>query len=85
MGKSTEFDYNATFDGKSSPMHGNASADSISVTGMTNREMKAPCRLHKKLTVQSVATVSADRKHLTIRRKMLTMEGEPTDVLEFDR
>jgi hypothetical protein len=84
-GKTMDFSYDATLDGKWSPMHGNPNADSISVTSASEREIKASSRLKGKDTVQSTATVSADGKHLTLTRHMVAMKGTPTDVLEFDR
>jgi hypothetical protein len=66
-------------------MVGNPNADSISLTAVGDREVKTNSRLHGKLTVQSTGTVSADGKHLTLKRKMLRFKGAPTDVLEFDR
>jgi len=84
-GKVMDFTYTATFDGKWSPMNGNPNADSISVKGMSAREIKASSRLHGKPAVESTATISSDGKHLTLTRKMIAMKGAPTDVLEFDR
>jgi opacity protein-like surface antigen len=84
-GKELNFSYSAGWNGKSYPMVGNPNADSISLTAVSPREVKALSRFHGKLSVQSMATVSADGKHLTIKRKMLRLKGAPTDVLEFDR
>jgi hypothetical protein len=84
-GKTMDFSYSTTFDGKWSSMQGNPNADSISITGVSERELKATSRLHGKTTVESTATVSPDGRHLTITRKMIAMQGAPTDVLEFDR
>ena len=84
-GKELNFSYSAGWNGKSYPMVGNPNADSISLTAVSAREVKANSRFHGKLSVQSTATVSADGKHLTIKRKMLRLKGAPTDVLEFDR
>jgi hypothetical protein len=84
-GKTMDFTYSATFDGKWSPMHGNPNADSISLTAVSAREIKASSKLHGKLAAESVASVSADGKHLTLTRKMVGLKGAPTDVLEFDR
>lgn len=84
-GKAMDFSYSATFDGKWSPMNGNPNADSISVTDVSERELKATSRLHGKTTVESTATVSPDGKRLTLTRKMIAMKGAPTDVLEFVR
>jgi hypothetical protein len=41
--------------------------------------------VHGKTTVQTIATVSADGKHLTLRKNYVAMKGTPTEVLEFDR
>lgn len=84
-GKAMSFSYSATLDGKWSPMHGNPNADSISVTGVSAREIKASARQHGKASAESTAAVSADGKHLTLTRKMVGLKGAPTDVLEFDR
>jgi opacity protein-like surface antigen len=84
-GKELNFSYSAGLDGKSYAMVGNPNADSISLSAVSARQLKARSRLHGKLSVQSTATVSADGKHLTIDRKMLRIKGAPTDVLEFDR
>jgi hypothetical protein len=84
-GKELNFSYSARFDGKSYPMTGNPNADSISLTAVSGREIKATSKLKGKVAVQSTATVSADGKHLTLSRKMLRTKGAPTDVLEFDR
>ena len=84
-GKTMSFSYSATLDGKWSPMHGNPNADSISVTAVSGREIKASARLHGKASAESTAEVSADGKHLTLTRKMVGLKGAPTDVLAFDR
>jgi hypothetical protein len=84
-GKPMNFDYSATLDGKWAPMHGNPAADSISLTSVSDRELKATARLHGKTTTHSTASVSADGKHLTLTRKNVGTRGAPTDVLEFDR
>jgi opacity protein-like surface antigen len=84
-GKETNFTYSAACDGKFSPMTGNPNADSISLTCVSGREIKATSRLHGKVTVQSTATVSADGKHLTLKRTYVGIKGAPTEVLEFTR
>ena len=84
-GKAMSFSYSATLDGKWSPMHGNPNADSISITAVSARELKASSRQHGKASAESVAAVSADGKHLTLTRKMVGLKGAPTDVLEFSR
>ena len=84
-GKELNFSYSAGYDGKWYPMIGNPNADRISLTAVSGRELKARSRFHGKLSVQSTATVSADGKHLVLKRKMVRMKGAPTDVLEFDR
>jgi hypothetical protein len=38
-----------------------------------------------KVTVQSTATVSADGKHLTLKRTYVGMKGTPTETLQFSR
>ena len=84
-GKELQFSYSAAFDGKFYPMTGNPNADSISLTAVSAHEIKATSKLKGNVSVQSTATVAADGKHLTLRRKMLRIKGAPTDVLEFDR
>lgn len=84
-GKALNFSYTAGYDGKWYPMVGNVNADSISLSVVSDREVKAKSQLHGKPAVESTAAVSADGKHLTISRTMLRLKGTPTDVLEFDR
>lgn len=84
-GKPMNFSYSAGYDGKWYPMVGNPNGDSISLTSVSDRELKGSSMLNGKPAVEFVATVSADGKHLTVKRKMLRMEGAPEDVLEFDR
>lgn len=84
-GKETTFTYSAACDGKFSPMTGNPNADSISLTCVSGRQIKATSRLHGKVAVQSTASVSADGKHLTLKRTYVGMKGAPTEVLEFTR
>ena len=84
-GKGLNFSYSAGYDGKWYPMTGNPNADRISLKVVSDREIKASSQLHGKPSVESTATVSADGKHLTLKREMLRMKGAPTDVLEFDR
>lgn len=84
-GKVMNFSYSAGFDGKYYPMIGNPNADRIALTLVSDREFKAKTTLRGKPSAASSATVSADGKHLVLKRKMLRMKGAPTDVLEFDR
>ena len=84
-GKETNFSYSAGCDGKSAPMIGNPNADSISLTCVGGREIKATSRMKGKVTVRSTATVSADGKHLTLKRTYVGTKGAPTEVLEFTR
>lgn len=84
-GKVLKFSYSAGYDGKWYPMIGNPNANRIRLTAVSDREFKAMSQLHGKPSVASTATVSADGKHLVVKRKMLRMKGAPTDVLEFDR
>ena len=83
--KQTDFTYSAALDGQSYPMTGNANADSISITGVSAYEIKATSRMKGKVTVQSDAIVSADGKHLTIKRTYVAQKGSPTETLVFDR
>ena len=84
-GKVLKFSYTAGYDGKWYPMVGNPNADRISLKVVSDREVKASSQLHGKASVESTATVSADGKHLTLKRHMLRLKGAPTDVLEFNR
>jgi len=84
-GKALNFSYSAGYDGKWYPMVGNPNADRISLKVISDREVKASSQLHGKPSVESIAKVSADGKHLTLQRKMLRLKGAPTDMLEFDR
>ncbi|MEA3058228.1 MAG: hypothetical protein QOF34_1043 [Sphingomonadales bacterium] len=84
-GKAMTFSYSAALDGKWYPMTGNPNADSIALTAVSGRELKATSRKHDKVTVQSIATVSADGKHLTLKRTYVVLKGTPTETLEFDR
>ena len=84
-GKSINFRYAAVYDGKWYPMVGNPNADRIMLRVVSDREFRASSRLKGKPSVHSTATVSADGKHLMLKRKMLRMKGAPTDVLEFER
>jgi opacity protein-like surface antigen len=84
-GKEMSFSYSAALDGKLYPMTGNPNADNISLTAVSGRELKASSQFHGKLTVQSTARVSADGKHLTLKRTYVAMKGKPSERLEFDR
>jgi opacity protein-like surface antigen len=84
-GKETNFTYSAACGGKVAPMEGNPNADSISLTCVSPREVRATSRLKGKVTVQSTATVSADGKRLTLRRKYVATKGAPSETLEFSR
>ena len=84
-GKVLKFSYSAGYDGKWYPMVGNPNADRISLKVVSDRELRASSQLHGKASVESTATVSADGKHLTLKRHMLRLKGAPTDVLEFNR
>jgi hypothetical protein len=84
-GKETNFSYSAGCDGKSAPMIGNPNADSISLTCVSGREIKATSRMKGKVMVQTAATVSADGKHLTMKRTYVGMKGAPSELLEFTR
>ena len=84
-GKTLKVSYSAGFDGKYYPMTGNPNGDRISLTVVSDREMKWKSTHEGKSSVEGSATVSTDGKHLTLKRKLLRMKGTPTDVLEFDR
>ncbi|HEV2595237.1 MAG TPA: hypothetical protein VGU01_08580 [Sphingomicrobium sp.] len=84
-GKETNFSYTAGCDEKDAPMIGNPNADSIALTCVSGRQIKATSRMKGKVTVQSTATVSADGKHLTLKRTYVGMKGTPSEVLEFTR
>lgn len=84
-GKKATFSYSAALDGKPYPIAGNPNVDSISLTPVSSHEIKASSEMHGKPTVLTVATVSADGKHLTLRKNYIAMKGTPAEVLEFDR
>lgn len=84
-GKEMTFSYSAGCDGRVVPMIGNPNADSISLKCVSVREIKATSRKKGKVTVQSTGTVSADGKHLTLKRTYVATKGAPTEVLEFTR
>ena len=84
-GKEMTFTYSAAWDGKTYPMTGNPNADSISITPISGQELKASSHLHGKPTVETIATVSPDGKHLTLKRTYVARQGNPTEVLEFNR
>jgi opacity protein-like surface antigen len=84
-GKETNFRYSAACDGKPAAMIGNPRADSISLTCVSGRVIKATSRMKGKVTVRSTGTVSADGKHLTLKRSYVSLKGAPTEVLEFTR
>ena len=84
-GKESNFAYSAGCDGKSAPMTGNPNADSISLACVSGHEINATSSMKGKVTVQSAATVSADGKHLTLKRTYVSMKGAPVEVLEFTR
>jgi len=84
-GKETDFTYSAALDGKWYPMTGNPNADSIAVTAGGPREVRSTSRMKGKVTVHSTATVSADGKHLTLKRVYVAQNGSPTETLVFDR
>lgn len=84
-GKELTFSYAAACDGKVVPMVGNPSADAISLRCVSPREIKATSRMKGKVTVQSTAMVSADGKHLTLKRTYVARKGAPTELLQFTR
>lgn len=84
-GKETNFSYSAACDGKPAPMIGNPNADSISLTCVSGRQIKATSSMKGKVTVQATATVSADGKHLTLKRTYVGTKGAPSETLEFTR
>ena len=84
-GREATFSYSAALDGKPYPITGNPNVDSISLTPVSSREIKATSQLHGKTIAETVATVSADGKHLTLRKYDVAMKGAPTEVLEYDR
>ena len=84
-GKTLNVSYSASVDGKYYPMTGNPNADRIALSAVSERELKWSSQLHGKTTIAGTAAVSADGKHLTLKRTLLTVKGTPTDVLKFDR
>ena len=84
-GETMSFSYSAGYDSKWYPMTGNPNGDSISLSTVSALEMKGMTKQGNEPAAEFVVTVSPDGRHLTLKRKMLRMEGAPTDVLEFDR
>lgn len=84
-GKETTFSYSAALDGKPYPMVGNPNGDSIVLTEVNPHALKATSSLKGKAMVKTDASVSADGKHLTLKRTYVGMKGAPTEVLEFNR
>ncbi len=84
-GKALNFSFSAGYDGKWYPMAGNPNADRISLIAVSPWELQSRSRLRGKPSAETTATVSADGKHLTLRRKVVRLKGAPTDILEFDR
>ncbi|WP_344697779.1 hypothetical protein [Sphingomonas limnosediminicola] len=84
-GKDMSLAYSAGCDGKTVPMTGSPNADSVSLTCVSGREIRATSSLKGKTTVKSVATISADGKQLTLKRTYVGMKGAPTEVLVFTR
>src|SRR6476661_5518234 len=74
-GKVTNFTYSAALDGKYYPMTGNPNGDSIALTAVGAHELKASSRLKGKTMVETDATVSADGKHLTLKRTYVGTKG----------
>lgn len=84
-GKDMNYAYTAAYDGKSYPMTGNPSADSITIKALNGHQAEATSSLHGKATVHTIVTVSADGKRLTLKRTYVATKGTPTEVLEFKR
>ena len=85
-GKSVKWSYSASWDGKPYPTVGNTNADHISLTPVSDREVKSRTTLHGKASATSTATVSADGKQLTMKRSILTAKGGASDdTLVFER
>jgi hypothetical protein len=84
-GKVTTFSYSAALDGKNYPMVGNPNGDSIALTAVNAHALKATSSLKGKEMVKTDASVSADGKHLTLKRTYVGMKGSPTETLVFNR
>jgi hypothetical protein len=84
-GAEASFSYSAGCDGKPAPIAGNPNVDSISLTCPSGREHTATSSLKGRVMAQSTATVSADGKHLTLKKTYVGMKGAPTETLKYDR
>jgi hypothetical protein len=85
-GKTMKWSYSAATDGKWYPVSGNPNADHIALRLVGDREIKSETQLKGKPSANSLATVSADGKQLTIARHIMTGKGAPTnDTLVYDR
>jgi hypothetical protein len=81
-----KWSYSAATDGKWYPVSGNPNADHIALRLVGDREIKSETQLKGKPSANSLATVSADGKQLTIARHIMTGKGAPTnDTLVYDR
>lgn len=85
-GKTMNWGYSATLNGKWAKVTGNPNTDHVALTLVGDREFKSTSRLKGKATANSTATVSEDGKAITIHRSILNAKGGPTDdTLVFDR
>lgn len=85
-GKTMNWGYSATLDGKWATVNGNPNTDHVALTLVSDREFKSTSKLKGKTTAKSTATVSDDGKAITIHRSILNAKGGPTDdTLVFDR
>ena len=85
-GRSMNWSYSATLDGKWARVTGNPNASQVSLTRVSDHEFKSETRLKGKASASSTLTLSDDGKELTIHRSILAAKGGPTDdTLIFER
>lgn len=84
-GETASFSYSVRCDGKPAPIANNPNVDSISLTCPSGREQTATSSLKGRVMAQSTAVVSADGKHLTLKKTYVGIKGAPTETLKYDR
>ena len=85
-GKPVKYHFSAAYDGKYYSMVGNPVGDSIALTLVDSRHVKAKVRRNKMMSATSATEISADGKHLTLSRRTLHAKGaETVDVLAYDK
>jgi ABC-type transport system substrate-binding protein len=75
-GTKTSFEYTAQYDGKESPVTGNANADLISLKRVNDRTVEATLKKGGKVTTNARRVVSGDGKTLTITITGTNAQGQ---------